>query len=48
MRSSFVNRGLIDYDKIILIVDDEPFNHDILILMMKNMGYNYFLKAFNG
>ncbi|CAD8208572.1 unnamed protein product [Paramecium pentaurelia] len=48
IKSSFANKGLMDYDKKILIVDDEPFNHDILILMMKNMGYNYFLKAFNG
>lgn len=37
-----------DTDKSILIVDDEPFNHDTLILMMKSMGYKYFLKAFNG
>ncbi|CAD8119671.1 unnamed protein product [Paramecium sonneborni] len=48
VQSSFTNKGLIDYDKQILIVDDEPFNHDILILMMKNMGYNQFLKAYNG
>ncbi|CAD8179620.1 unnamed protein product [Paramecium octaurelia] len=48
IRSSFTNKGVMDFDKKILIVDDEPFNHDILILMMKNMGYNQFLKAFNG
>ncbi|CAD8127250.1 unnamed protein product [Paramecium sonneborni] len=47
-RSSVMNKGLIDCDKLILIVDDEPFNHDTLILMLKSMGYKYFLKAFNG
>lgn len=45
---SLINKGLIDADKSILIVDDEPFNHDTLILMMKNMGYKNFLKAYNG
>lgn len=48
MRSSLMNKCLMDIDKSILIVDDEPFNHDTLILMMKSMGYKYFLKAFNG
>lgn len=38
----------IDSDKSILIVDDEPFNHDTLILMLKNIGFKKFLKAFNG
>ncbi|CAK69290.1 unnamed protein product (macronuclear) [Paramecium tetraurelia] len=47
-RSSLLNKNLMDTDKSILIVDDEPFNHDTLILMMKSMGYKYFLKAFNG
>lgn len=37
-----------DTDKSIMIVDDEPFNHDTLILMLKSMGYKSFLKAFNG
>ncbi|CAK57142.1 unnamed protein product (macronuclear) [Paramecium tetraurelia] len=48
LRSSFADRVLIDFDQKILIVDDEPFNHDILILMMKTMGYTQFLKAYNG
>ncbi|CAD8206230.1 unnamed protein product [Paramecium pentaurelia] len=48
VRSSFANRILMDFDQKILIVDDEPFNHDTLILMMKNMGYKQFLKAYNG
>ncbi|CAD8128047.1 unnamed protein product [Paramecium sonneborni] len=47
-RSSFLNKGLIDCDRQILIVDDEPFNHDTLILMLRTMGYKHFLKAFNG
>ena len=34
--------------KSIMIVDDEPFNHDTLILMLKTMGFNSFLKAFDG
>ncbi|CAD8102026.1 unnamed protein product [Paramecium sonneborni] len=34
--------------KSILIVDDEPFNHDTLILMLKSMGFKNFLKAFDG
>ncbi|CAD8102766.1 unnamed protein product [Paramecium sonneborni] len=34
--------------KSILIVDDEPFNHDTLILMLKSMGFRSFLKAFDG
>ncbi|CAK84547.1 unnamed protein product (macronuclear) [Paramecium tetraurelia] len=32
----------------ILIVDDEPFNHDTLILMLKTLGFNSYLKAFDG
>ncbi|CAD8157838.1 unnamed protein product [Paramecium pentaurelia] len=32
----------------ILIVDDEPFNHDILCLMLKRLGLNKFVKAYNG
>ncbi|CAD8185831.1 unnamed protein product [Paramecium pentaurelia] len=48
VRSSLMNKGLMDTDKSIMIVDDEPFNHDTLILMMKTMGYKQFLKAFNG
>ncbi|CAD8179371.1 unnamed protein product [Paramecium octaurelia] len=32
----------------ILIVDDEPFNHDTLILMLKTLGFNSYFKAFDG
>ncbi|CAD8163610.1 unnamed protein product [Paramecium pentaurelia] len=35
-------------EKYILVVDDEPFNHETLCLMLKNIGFNKFLKAFNG
>ncbi|CAD8115957.1 unnamed protein product [Paramecium primaurelia] len=38
----------IDQTKSILIVDDEPFNHDTLILMLKSLGFQSFLKAFDG
>lgn len=32
----------------ILIVDDEPFNHTTLTLMLKKLGHKSFLYAFNG
>ncbi|CAD8079334.1 unnamed protein product [Paramecium sonneborni] len=35
-------------EKYVLVVDDEPFNHETLCLMLKNIGFNKFLKAFNG
>ncbi|CAK84068.1 unnamed protein product (macronuclear) [Paramecium tetraurelia] len=38
----------IDQTKSILIVDDEPFNHDTLILMLKSLGFQSFFKAFDG
>ncbi|CAD8066170.1 unnamed protein product [Paramecium primaurelia] len=38
----------IQNDEYILIVDDEPFNHETLCMMLKNMGFKNFLKAFNG
>lgn len=31
-----------------LIVDDEPFNHDTLTLMLQKQGYKNFLRAYNG
>ncbi|CAK82343.1 unnamed protein product (macronuclear) [Paramecium tetraurelia] len=39
---------LIQNEEYILIVDDEPFNHETLCMMLKNMGFKNFLKAFNG
>ncbi|CAK77990.1 unnamed protein product (macronuclear) [Paramecium tetraurelia] len=39
---------VIQHDEYILIVDDEPFNHETLCMMLKNMGFTNFLKAFNG
>lgn len=32
----------------ILIVDDEPFNHETLSMMLKTLGYDSFMHAFNG
>ena len=37
-----------DLDQQILIVDDEPFNHDILSLILKSLGFTKFMRAFNG
>lgn len=31
-----------------MIVDDEPFNHDTLIMMLKRIGYINFIHAYDG
>jgi len=31
-----------------MMVDDEPFNHDILTLMLKPLGFHKFVRAHNG
>lgn len=28
-----------DFSKTVMIVDDEPFNHDILKMMLKGLGF---------
>ncbi|CAD8119672.1 unnamed protein product [Paramecium sonneborni] len=39
---------IVDKDQQIMIVDDEPFNHDALIMMLKRIGYTNFIHAYNG
>ncbi|CAD8045047.1 unnamed protein product [Paramecium primaurelia] len=39
---------IIDKDLFIMIVDDEPFNHDTLIMMLKRIGYINFIHAYDG
>lgn len=31
-----------------MLVDDEPFNHDTLKIMLKSLGFKNFISAFNG
>ncbi|CAD8206232.1 unnamed protein product [Paramecium pentaurelia] len=37
-----------DVNQTILLVDDEPFNHDTLKLMLKSLGFKNFLSGYNG
>ncbi|CAD8124308.1 unnamed protein product [Paramecium sonneborni] len=39
---------IVDKDQQIMIVDDEPFNHDALIVMLKRLGYSNFIHAYDG
>ncbi|CAD8173169.1 unnamed protein product [Paramecium pentaurelia] len=47
-QTQLISQTQINQANSILIVDDEPFNHDTLILMLKSMGFNSFFKAFDG
>lgn len=31
-----------------MLVDDEPFNHDTLKLMLKSLGFKNFISGYNG
>ena len=31
----------------IMLVDDEPFNHDTLKIMLRSLGFKNFMSAFN-
>ncbi|CAD8124305.1 unnamed protein product [Paramecium sonneborni] len=37
-----------DFNQTIMLVDDEPFNHDTLKLMLKNLGFKNFISGYNG
>ncbi|CAD8206171.1 unnamed protein product [Paramecium octaurelia] len=39
---------IIDKDQYIMIVDDEPFNHDALLMMLMRLGYANFMHAYDG
>ncbi|CAK57141.1 unnamed protein product (macronuclear) [Paramecium tetraurelia] len=37
-----------DFNQTIMLVDDEPFNHDTLKLMLKSLGFKNFISGYNG
>ncbi|CAD8128048.1 unnamed protein product [Paramecium sonneborni] len=37
-----------DMNQTIMLVDDEPFNHDTLKLMLKSLGFKNFISAYHG
>ncbi|CAD8127251.1 unnamed protein product [Paramecium sonneborni] len=37
-----------DTNQTIMLVDDEPFNHDTLKLMLKSLGFKNFISAYHG
>ncbi|CAD8108472.1 unnamed protein product [Paramecium primaurelia] len=39
---------VVEKDQYIMIVDDEPFNHDALLMMLKRFGYTNFMHAYDG
>ncbi|CAD8206228.1 unnamed protein product [Paramecium pentaurelia] len=39
---------VVEKDQYIMIVDDEPFNHDALLMMLKRFGYANFMHAYDG
>ncbi|CAD8119670.1 unnamed protein product [Paramecium sonneborni] len=37
-----------DFNQTIMLIDDEPFNHDTLKLMLKSLGFKNFISGYNG